>query len=73
MSAAAAIGDPRRVAGLALAGAAVWPATDAVSTRAAWEALASDTALVILSPEAFEHLGHRLAERPGVVWAVLPG
>jgi vacuolar-type H+-ATPase subunit F/Vma7 len=71
MSGAAAIGDARRLAGFALAGVVVHPATDAASSHAVWEALPPDTVLVILSPETCQHLEQRLAERPELVWAAL--
>ena len=72
MSRAAAIGDIRRLAGFALAGVLVAPATDAASARAAWESLPEDTALLILSPDAREHLRDLLGERGDLVWTVLP-
>jgi vacuolar-type H+-ATPase subunit F/Vma7 len=72
MSSAAAIGDRRRLAGFGLVGVEVFPATDAASVHAAWEALADDTALVILTPEASGQLRDRLSERPDAVWTVLP-
>jgi vacuolar-type H+-ATPase subunit F/Vma7 len=73
MSRAVAIGDGRRLAGFALAGVIVAPAADGAAVRAAWDALPEDTALVILSPDAREHLDDRLGERTSLVWAVLPG
>jgi vacuolar-type H+-ATPase subunit F/Vma7 len=72
MSRAAAIGDARRLAGFALAGVLVAEATDAASAHAAWESLPEDTALLILSPDARDHLRSRLAERADLVWTVLP-
>jgi vacuolar-type H+-ATPase subunit F/Vma7 len=71
MSAVVAIGDPRRVTGFALSGVLVLPTADARSAQAAWDALPADTALVIFSPDAREHLDHRLAERPELLWTVL--
>ena len=72
MSRAVAIGDERRLGGYALAGVEVVPATGAGDAAAAWEALADDVALVVLDPQAYPALAPRLAERPMVVWAVLP-
>ncbi|PPJ34380.1 hypothetical protein C5E45_01265 [Nocardia nova] len=46
------IGDPGRVQGYALAGATIWPATDAETVRRAWSALDARTALVILTEAA---------------------
>lgn len=72
MSRAIAIGDERRLRGYALAGADVVPATTADEVNAAWDALAEDVAVVVLSPDAHAVLAGRLDERPSVVWAVLP-
>ena len=72
MSQAVAIGDSRRLGGFALVGVSVVPAVGADAVRSAWEALPDDAALLILSPDASEHLNTRLAERPDVVWVVLP-
>lgn len=72
MSRAAAIGEEVRIAGYGLAGVDVHAAEDAAAAVSAWEALPADVACLILSPAAREALGERLAERPRVVWAVLP-
>ena len=72
MSRAVAIGDERRLGGFALAGVEVVPAAGAGEAAAAWEALDDDVALVVLDPQAYPALAPRLAERPMVVWAVLP-
>jgi vacuolar-type H+-ATPase subunit F/Vma7 len=72
MTRAVAIGDERRLGGYTLAGAEVVPATTVAEVAAAWEALAEDVSVVVLSPGAHEVLAGRLDERPGVVWAVLP-
>ncbi len=71
MTAAAAIGDARRLAGYGLAGAVVHDARSAADAEAAWEALADETILLVLTPEAHDALAPRLAERR-VVWAVVP-
>ena len=71
MTAAAAIGDARRLAGYGLAGAAVHDARSAADAEAAWEALGDDTGLLLLTPEAHDALTLRLAERK-VLWVVVP-
>jgi vacuolar-type H+-ATPase subunit F/Vma7 len=72
MSHAAAIGDERRLGGYALAGVDVVHADSPADVAAAWDALADDVALVVLTPDAFAVLEQRLPERSGLVWAVLP-
>jgi vacuolar-type H+-ATPase subunit F/Vma7 len=72
MSLAVAIGDRRRLAGYALAGAEVRHAVSPAEVEAAWAGLDEDTALVVLTREAHTALAGRLAEREAVVWAVLP-
>jgi hypothetical protein len=71
VSSAVAIGDARRLAGYALAGALVVPAAPEEAI-AAWESLPEEVALVLLSPDVEPVLAPRLGERPEVVWAVLP-
>jgi vacuolar-type H+-ATPase subunit F/Vma7 len=71
MSRAVAIGDGRRLAGYALAGALVVPVTPDEAVDA-WETLPDDVGLVLLSPEVEAVLAPRLEEREDVVWAVLP-
>ncbi len=66
-----ALGEPDRVMGYALAGAAVIEAAGAESVRAAWDDLPADTALVILTSAAHAALEGRLGERRALV-AVLP-
>ena len=72
MSRAAAIGEEARVAGYGLAGVDVHPAQDAAAVTAAWVALPADVACLILTPSAHATLRERLAERPRLVWTVLP-
>jgi len=72
MSRAAAIGDGRRLAGYALAGAEVVPALTEAEVVAAWDDLADDVTLLMLTAESRALLGGRLEERPEVVWVVLP-
>jgi len=73
MSAMAAIGRRERVRGFALAGVEVLPAADEAAARAAWAALPSGTAVVILTPDAQAALRVELAAAPSVLAAVLPG
>ncbi len=68
----AAIGDPRRVGGFALAGVEVLPADGADAAAEALAALAPDVGLLILTPAAYEGVAEELAERPDLIWAVLP-
>lgn len=72
MSRAAAIGDERRLAGFALAGATVVHAATRAEVESAWSALPDDIVLVVLTSDAFEVVEPRLAERSGLVWAVMP-
>lgn len=72
MSHAAVIGEEARIAGYGLAGVDVYGAEDAASVRASWDRLAADVAFVLFTPAAFKAVGERLAERPRLVWAVLP-
>lgn len=72
MSRAAAIGDERRLAGYALAGAEVLPAATPAEASAALAGLDEETALVLLTPEAYDAVAQELAGRRGCVWAVLP-
>ncbi|WP_062346085.1 V-type ATP synthase subunit F [Herbidospora yilanensis] len=52
MARIAVIGERARVRGFALAGAVVSPAEDPDAARAAWDGLAADVAVVILTPRA---------------------
>jgi vacuolar-type H+-ATPase subunit F/Vma7 len=72
MSRVVAIGNELRLAGYALAGAEVRHAASPAETLAAWESLAEDAGVLVLTPEAFAALERRLAERAELVWAVLP-
>ena len=56
MGRVAAIGERARVAGLALAGAAVLVAEDAEAVRRVWRGLPDGIDLVILTPAAAEAL-----------------
>ncbi|MGZ4201368.1 MAG: hypothetical protein ACXVRH_04840 [Thermoleophilaceae bacterium] len=72
MSTVVAIGEPVRLAGYAMAGVDVRGAGDASAAEAAWDGLSDDVACLILTPESHASLGRRLAERPEIVWAVVP-
>ncbi len=61
---AVAIGDARRLAGYALAGAVVLDEPT--------EGALADAGLLVLTPEAYAELAARLAERDDLVWVVLP-
>jgi vacuolar-type H+-ATPase subunit F/Vma7 len=65
----AVLGETPRVDCWALAGAVVVPAAGAEAVRQAWEALAGDVEVVILTPEAARILGKRTTDR---LVAVLP-
>jgi hypothetical protein len=67
----AAIGEPERVAGYGLAGAAVYPASDRESVLAAWDALPEDAELLILSRSARVLLASHLDDRL-LVWVEVP-
>lgn len=73
MSRVAAIGADVWLAGYALAGVEVLAADDAAAAIAAWERLPDDTACLILTAGARAAIGPRLAQRPRLVWAVVPG
>lgn len=70
MATAAVIGEALAVEGFALAGAIVHAADSRDEATAAWDALASDTALVILTARAAGWLADRLPQRPGILIAV---
>jgi vacuolar-type H+-ATPase subunit F/Vma7 len=71
MVTAAVIGDPLDVEGYALAGASVYPARTPDETVAAFQALPHDTGLLLMSATAEKWLAGRLAQRPGLLTAVL--
>jgi vacuolar-type H+-ATPase subunit F/Vma7 len=73
MGRVAAIGERARVAGLALAGAAVLIAEEPDTVRRTWQGLPDDIDLVVLTPAAAEALGPA-ATAPGVrpLTAVMP-
>jgi vacuolar-type H+-ATPase subunit F/Vma7 len=61
-----------RTAGFALAGAVVATAETPEETRAAWRALPSDVAVLVLTPRAAAWLGDALTARPDVLVEVMP-
>lgn len=71
MAAAAVIGEALAVEGYALAGAVVHGANTLAEATAAWDSLPQDTALLIMTERAAQWLAARLAERPGMLTAVL--
>ena len=71
MATAAVIGDELAVAGYALAGAAVFPASNKDEAAAAFEALPADTALLVLTSSAAAWLADRLAQCPEILTAVM--
>lgn len=68
----AAIGERRRVTGLATAGVVVLPAEDPETVRAAWRGLPADVGLVILTPAAAAALGPGPREALDPLTAVMP-
>jgi len=71
MATAAVIGEPLAVEGWALAGVLVYPADSHGEAAAAWAALPSDTALVIMTASAAGWLDAELASRPDIITTVL--
>jgi len=72
VSRAAVIGEAVRTAGFALVGAVVATAETPEETRAAWQALPPDVAVLVLTPSAAAWLGDTLAARPDVLVEVMP-
>ncbi len=69
----AVLGEPLRIYGYGLAGAVLCPASDRDQALRAWRELPGDVAVVVLTPAAAGWLAGQLAQRPGVLPAVLPG
>jgi vacuolar-type H+-ATPase subunit F/Vma7 len=68
-----AIGETERLRGFGFAGVDVIAADDPAAAQAAWQALASDVALVILTPDACAALGgDDLDPRAERLWVVMP-
>ena len=72
MSTVVALGADDRLGGFALAGASVIATTTDEEVRAAWDRLASDVGLVILSADAARVLESVLGDRSDILTAVLP-
>ncbi len=66
------LGEGSRVRGFRLAGATVTEAEVPADVAAAWDALPPDTTLLILTGAAEAVIRGRLAERPRLLWAVMP-
>jgi vacuolar-type H+-ATPase subunit F/Vma7 len=67
-----AIGETERLRGFAFAGVEVIAAESPAAARAAWQALAPDVALVILTPDARAALeGDQLDPLGERLWAVM--
>lgn len=67
-----AVGETHELQGFALAGATVVAAASDDEMEAAWTAVGEDVGLLILSARAAMVLGHRLADRPDLLTAVMP-
>jgi len=72
MSRAAVIGEAARTAGFALAGAVVTTAETPEETRAAWRALPTDIAVLVLTPRAAGWLGDPPSARRDLLVVVMP-
>jgi vacuolar-type H+-ATPase subunit F/Vma7 len=72
MARAAVIGELTRVQGFGLAGAVVLAADDAAAVRSAWDSLAGDVAVVVLTPRAAAALGDQLERQGWPLVAVMP-
>lgn len=71
MSRVVGIGRAPDLAGYALAGTEIVEAVDPEHVRRAWDGLADDVALVLLTPEARSALPERLPVT-APLWVVLP-
>ena len=68
----AVIGDGVRIAGFALGGATVIPATAPDDVRHAWATLPVDVAVVVLTPDAAAALGSAIERTDNVLSVVMP-
>lgn len=68
---AAVIGAQLAVEGYALAGARVYPAESQDEAIAAWEALAPDAIVLILTATAAAWLADRVTQRPEILTVVM--
>lgn len=71
MGAVVVIGEPAKVDGYALAGAVVMPTEGPAETRRAWQDLAPEVSLVILTEAAADALSDELTGA-GPLTAVMP-
>ena len=67
MSRIAVVGEPPRVDCWVLAGAVVVDAAGEIEVRRAWEGLADDVEIVVVTPTVAGQLGDRIGERLVVV------
>lgn len=72
MSRIVALGEASRVAGFELAGVEVISAEDGAAVLDAWERLAPDTGVLLLTPAAAELLAERRRDHPRVLTVVMP-
>lgn len=71
MATAAVIGEPLAIEGYALSGAVGYPAGSQEEATAAFDALPSGTALVVMTAAAARWLADRLGQRPEILTAVM--
>lgn len=67
------IGESSRVRGFRLAGATVIEADGPRQIERGWASLPDDTVMLVLTAPAVAQLAERLAARPRLTWAVMPG
>lgn len=72
MSRIAALGEPRRLEGFALAGVPLFAGEDPDQLRTAWASLDPEVTVVILTTVAEGALRDLLDLRPDVIWTTLP-
>lgn len=72
MARIAALGERSRIRAFALAGVVELAAATDDEVVAAWRSLASDVAVLVLTPEAQRALAGRIDERRDVLVTVLP-
>ena len=73
MSTVVAIGEAEHIEGFALAGVIVKVAEDQHAVREAWDGLADDVGLVVLSAAAASLLGEARSERESMLIVTMPG
>jgi vacuolar-type H+-ATPase subunit F/Vma7 len=72
VSAIVVLGERWRVEGFALAGVYVVPVEDRAATRAAWERLGAEVAMVLLTARARDDLADLLPLRSDTIWTLIP-